>query len=309
MTEALPAWRQERERGGLPLLKAMVWAAQRSPDWFAKPVIWLFALYFTVTSSSVSKNGSDRYLTKVLGGGGFGRRFRQILTFAHVIYERAQLLNDGVDRFHVVPNDHSQIEDLVNANRSAILLGAHFGSFEALRAFDRTLPGLSVKYLMYQENAEAVTRALEAINPDIAAQVIPVADGPNAMLAVRETLDHGHFVAFLGDRVLDRSPRAQVTVDFMGEDIVIPRAPYLCALMARVPLILLFAVRTDHRTYEIQFTQIYDGAEVPRGQREDTVNALAQTYVDELGKMCRRHPYNWFNFFDIWGEDGSKLPD
>jgi predicted LPLAT superfamily acyltransferase len=27
---------------------------------------------------------------------------------------------------------------------------------------------------------------------------------------------------------------------------------------------------------------------------------MAQSYADALAAMCRRHPYNWFNFFDIW---------
>ena len=308
MSDALPAWRQERERGGHTLLRAMAWAAKRAPDWVANPIIWLFALFYTITASRVAKSGSTEYLVRVLGAAGFSHRFRHIHTFAHVIYERALLLNDGVDRFTVIPRNHGQIEDHMNAGRSAILLGAHFGSFEALRAFDRTLPGLSVKYLMYQENAEAVTKALEALKPEIAKQVIPVANGANAMLAVRETLEQGHFTAFLGDRILDRSVRAQVEVNFLGDPIAIPRAPYLCALMARVPLILTFAVRTGHRTYEIDFFEIYDGSEVPRGERDQKCNALAQVYADKLADMCRRHPFNWFNFFDIWGERGTHMP-
>jgi predicted LPLAT superfamily acyltransferase len=27
---------------------------------------------------------------------------------------------------------------------------------------------------------------------------------------------------------------------------------------------------------------------------------LAQDYADALADQCRRHPDNWFNFFDIW---------
>ena len=135
MAEALPAWRQQRERGGHTLFRLMVWAAKRAPDWIADPVIWLFTLYYTLTSGKIARHGSDCYLIRVTGKGGFRRRFRHILTFAHVIYERAQLLDDAVEKFTVIPSDHEQIEDLVREGRSAILLGAHFGSFEALRAF------------------------------------------------------------------------------------------------------------------------------------------------------------------------------
>ena len=30
--------------------------------------------------------------------------------------------------------------------------------------------------------------------------------------------------------------------------------------------------------------------------------ALAR-YVATLEALCREAPYNWFNFFDFWGED------
>ena len=34
-----------------------------------------------------------------------------------------------------------------------------------------------------------------------------------------------------------------------------------------------------------------------------TLPAMAQAmqaYADRLGELCRRAPYNWFNFFDFW---------
>ncbi len=183
-----------------------------------------------------------------------------------------------------------------------MLLGAHFGSFEALRAFDRSLQGLRVRYLMFQENAEKVTRLLESLNPEVAARVIPAADGQSAMLAVRDALEAGEFVAYLGDRMPSHSRRGAVEVDFLGAPIRVPRAPYLSAMLAGVPLILCFAPRTGPRRYEIRFLEIYDGGHVARSEREARCCAMAQHFADALAQMCRRHPYNWFNFFDIWRE-------
>ncbi len=299
-SEPLPAWRREPERGGGTAIRLMCWLAVRLPGWLARPVVTLAALYFSVLPSRTSREGADAYLRRVLGRTSFWLRFRQVHRFANVAYERILLLTSGAAGFRIGPADHPVIEDRVRAGQGAVLLGAHFGSFEALRAFDQTLPGMSVRYLMFQDNARQLTDVLEQLNPDIAEQVISVSDGQNAMLAVREALEEGHFVAFLGDRETEANPRAQVVVNFFGQPISIPRAPYLCAIMARAPLITAFAVYSGPRTYEARFRELYDGSAVARKDRDQLCQALAQSYCDDLEEMCRRHPFNWFNFFDIW---------
>lgn len=301
MTEAAPAWRTAPERGNRTALRLMGWLAPRTPDRVARAAIWLISLYFTIFPGRDQKAALARYLGRVLGRTpGFMDHWRHLHVFSHVVFERAQLLISGTEGFTVTATGQRTVSRLHAQGRCGVLLGAHIGSFEALRAFDRTLPGLSVRYLMFEDHAGQTAEALASLNPHIAEQVIPVADGQGAMLAVAEALGAGHFVAFLGDRNPDPSPRGQIRVDFLGHGIDVPRAPYLSAMLAGVPLILCFAPRIGHRHYEVSFREIHDGTSVPRCDRDAVCRSLAQTYADALGTLCRRHPHNWFNFFDIW---------
>lgn len=301
MAEAAPAWLRQPERGSLLALGALSWLARHAPAAVTSPLMWPIALWFAAFPSRIAAEGQAAYFRAVLGRPPrFSDRFRQCLTFAHVVLDRARLLSGGLSGYAVRPEGEESILRLHRARRGAVLLGAHFGSFEALRAFDRSLPGLTVRYLMFQENAQRLTRLLEALNPGVADQVIPVGDGQSAMLAVREALEAGQFVAYLGDRMPAPSARGAVAVDFLGAPILVPRAPYLSAILAGVPLILCFAPRTGRRRYDIRFVELYDGAPVPRGERDARCHAMAQTYADALAEMCRRHPHNWFNFFDPW---------
>lgn len=304
-SDARPEWRREPERGNMIAIRVMCWCAIHVPDWLARPIVSVVALYFTVFTTRPVRQGMRSYLRRVVGRDGFAQRFRHIRCFANVAYERVQLLADSIESFRISPRTHPIIEQRLADGRGAILLGAHFGSFEALRALDRTLPGLSVRYLMFQDNAMQLTTLLERLNPEITEQVISVTNGRDAMLAVREALDDGHFVAFLGDRETDSNSRSQVTVDFFGAPVSFPRAPYQCAMMARVPLITTFAIYIGQRTYSVGFREIYDGSTVARASRGQTCEALAQDFADELAENCRRHPYNWFNFFDIWQRNGA----
>ncbi|MDH3739642.1 MAG: acyl-CoA synthetase, partial [Alphaproteobacteria bacterium] len=233
---------------------------------------------------------------------GLRERHRHARTFAHVFLDRVQLLANGVDSFRIDANGQHLIEELHNSGRGAVLLGAHFGSFEALRAFDRSLPGLRVRYLMFPENAQTSTALMSELNTEVADRVISLADGKRAMMEAGEALRRGDFVAFLGDRLPDRTIRSQISVPFLGESIKLPTSPYIVAMVARVPLILCVAPRLGRAHYAIEFSLLDDGAPVERAARSDHIAVLADRYSATLENLCRRYPYNWFNFFDIWGE-------
>ncbi|MBK0400872.1 hypothetical protein H0I76_16855 [Limibaculum sp. M0105] len=274
---------------------------QNAPPQVVDPLIWLVSLYFTVFPSRAAAAGSKMYLAAALGRRpSFSDRHRQVRNFAHVVVDRVGLLSDGAAAFDLRSRNESLVASLHAQRRGAVLLGAHFGSFEAMRAFDRTLPGLSIRYLMFEDNAEMTSRMLQRINPALSRQVIPLRDGIDAMLTVCDALEEGNFVAYLGDRAHRRNMRAEVEVDFLGHRARFPRAPYMSAMLAKVPIILCFAPRVGRRAYEIEFMELHDGSPVPRRERDEKCRELAQRYADALGDMCRRHPYNWFNFFDIW---------
>ena len=194
------------------------------------------------------------------------------------------------------------IEELHASGRGAVLLGSHFGSFEALRAFDRALPGLRVRYLMFPDHSPTSTAMMSELNAEVASRVISLADGKLAMMETVEALSQGDFVAFLGDRLPNPTIRSQISVPFLGASIKLPTSPYIVAMIARVPLILCAAPRLGSSHYAIEFSMLYDGAPVQRSERSDHIARLAKSYVVELEDMCRGNPYNWFNFFDIWSE-------
>lgn len=249
MTDAAPAWLEERERGTATAFRLMVLLANYAPRWVSEPAIWTFSLYFTLRLSATATQGVSCYLTRVLSRPlRFADRHRLIRQFAHVTYDRVRLLSTGFSDFAFTASGHEVVMRRQDEGRGGVFLGAHFGSFEALRAFDRMLPGLSIRYLMFEDHVTKSASMLRDLNPEVARHVISLTDGTNAMLAMREALEEGHFVAFLGDRMPSSNPRSTVVVEFLGGKIAVPRAPYVASLLAEVPLILCFCPRVPPRT-------------------------------------------------------------
>lgn len=297
------AWAQAQETGSVWQLRLMRWMALHVPGSITDALIWAIALVYACQTGRPTTQASAAYLGRVLDRTPTLRE-RQIhaRTFAHVFLDRARLLATGIDDFEIEVQGAQLIEDQHAAGRGGVFLGAHFGSFEALRAFDRTLPGLRVRYLMYPEHAPASTALLNHLNPEVASNVISLANGPQAMLEVHEALDRGEFVAFLGDRQTGGSTRSTMTVSFMGGMIDLPNSPYIAAFAARVPLYLCVAPRLGKKHYGIEISELYNGEPVARAERNTRIAELAQTYANNLERLCFRYPYNWFNFYDIWSK-------
>ena len=301
MTDNQAEWAVRRETGSAWQLRFMRFLALRAPRIISSPILWAIALVFTADRRRETTRASEMYLHRTLNRPPtFWERHRHNLTFSHVYFERVGLLAQGTSKYSVSLQGERIVQERVSTGRGGVLLGAHYGSFEALRALERDLPGLSVRYLMFPEHAEHSTRLLEALNPKLGHRVISLANGPMAMVQVYSALENGEFVAFLGDRIPDESTRAVTPVEFLGGRITVPISPYLTAMAAKVPIYLSFAIWNGVHSYQAEFSELYDGAHVARSERTDNAQKLAKKYVEVLESHCRRDPYNWFNFFDIW---------
>ena len=75
----------------------------------------------------------------------------------------------------------------------------------------------------------------------------------------------------------------------------------------KVPVVLAFGLYRGGHRYDLAFESFSDSIAVPRQQRAQAVLALIQRYAGRLEHYARLAPYNWFNFYDFWGneDDGS----
>ncbi|EAQ47479.1 putative lauroyl/myristoyl acyltransferase involved in LPS biosynthesis [Roseobacter sp. MED193] len=294
-------WTEAREAGSVWQLKFMRLLASRPPKLIYVPLLWLISLVFAIDQRRLSTQGSILFLSRILGRSPtLLERMRHARVFSHAFFDRVRLLGRGVAQFSVTVQGGELVQDLVSQGKGAVLLGAHYGSFEALRALDRELPGLSVRYMMFTKHAGKSTGVLEGLNPEVHEKIISLENGPLAMVQVSDALSKGEFVAILGDRLPDGQVRAKQDVSFLGDTIQVPLSPYLIAMAARVPIILSHARWEARDRYAAEFTQFYDGAHVPRPERDKAAAEMAQNYATALEGWCRGDPYNWFNFFDIW---------
>ncbi len=297
------AWAQFGERGNDLMLRVMVWISLRLGRRPARWVLLGIAAYYLAFAPK-ARRASAAYLSRALGRAPRWReRFRHIHSFAATIHDRVFLLNDRADLFDIELRGVEHIEAALKQGRGALLIGAHFGSFEVLRAAGRLRGRLSIALLMYPDNARKINAALHAINPAAEHEIIALGR-PDSMLRVSQALDAGGVVGILADRSVHDDATARRP--FLGADAAWPLGPLRMAALLKRPVLLMAGIYRGGNRYTITFEPLPELTGVARAQRAGAVERSLDRYVQWLEQLCHDAPDNWFNFFDFWDAGASR---
>ncbi len=281
----------------MTMLRLITWISTALGRRQARVILHLIAGYFLLFAPA-ARRSSRTYLTRVLGQPARIRHiYRHFFTFAATIHDRIYLLNNRFDLFDIDVHQPAVIDAAIAAGRGVLLLGAHLGSFEVLRAVGRQRPGLCVAMVMYEQNAKRINAMLSAINPAAEQNIIPLGR-MDSMIRVQEQLRNGALVGLLGDRSFGLEKVQSIA--FLGEPALWPSGPFRMAAILRRPIFFMVGLHTSPGKYEIFFDELADFTNVERADREAALHKAMDKYVNLLDKYCHFSPYNWFNFFDFW---------
>ncbi|HYM34892.1 MAG TPA: hypothetical protein VET48_05805, partial [Steroidobacteraceae bacterium] len=187
-----------------------------------------------------------------------------------------------------------------------LLVVAHFGSTEVLRfapveqsTSATRATHIRTTILLDRQHGRMLMQLLERLNPEMALDIVDASvRGPQLVLKLKEALQAGHTVCVMADRVA--TDEGFVTVDFLGGRARFAESPWLLAAALRVPVILGFGLYLRGDRYSAHFELFADRVDLPRENRQQALNQLAQRYARRLEHYVHVAPYNWFNFYEYW---------
>jgi predicted LPLAT superfamily acyltransferase len=292
------SWLTQRERGTLfwiTLSFRLAVLVGRRPMRLGVAAV---ALWYRLFDRAVVRASRD-WLARVHGRrSGFRATYRHLRTFAQVTLDRAFLFSRHIDALRFTTTGDQLLRQQVRSGRGAVLLGAHLGSYEAMRAaaFVEDVP---IHVVGYFRNAAMINALLQRLSPQSSERIIHLGDDPvGVMSRVRGRIDAGELVALLGDRV-GLNERV-VPASFFGAEAAFPAGPFLLASLLRCPVYLVFGLYFEPNHYDLHCERFADRIELPRRDRQQHLQTYVQRYAARLEDYCRRAPDNWFNFFDFW---------
>jgi predicted LPLAT superfamily acyltransferase len=280
-------WRRTPERSHRLALRVMRWIALGLGRRAARLVLHPVSAYFLLFAPQ-ARRAARQFL-----GRARGRRatpadlYRHFYAFAATVLDRVYLLHGRFELFDI------EVRDAPAPGTGLLLMGAHLGSFEALRAAGRRTGSLRVTMVMYEDNARMLNEALAAISPAARQDVIALGH-VDSMLRVRDCLAAGGIVGVLADRGLHGDDAR--AVPFLGAPARFPLGPMRMAALLRCRVMFMAGLYLGGNRYALRFEPLADFSTSPPAPE-----AALAAYVACLERHCRAAPYNWFNFYDFWG--------
>lgn len=293
-------WKQRPEAGNPALTRWFARACLRIGPGFARVLLWPVCAYFFGVRSK-ERRAVRAFQARVLDAPARTRDvWRTFWTFSQVVLDRVFLLAGRTRGMSLVPQQPEHLARALDRGVGCILLGSHLGSFEASRAIKRDRPEVTLRLVMDRSQSPSATAFLDALNADLAREVLDIGHAGGGGLSLLNALNEGALLAMLADRAGEGE--RTIAVPFMGGEALFPTGPHEVAMVTQAPIVLFWGLHEGRGRYRIVFEPFPTPEKVERRQREAVIRDSVRRYAARLEARARAAPYNWFNFYDFWAD-------
>jgi len=194
---------------------------------------------------------------------------------------------------------------LEQEGRGLIVLGAHVGCWQAAMAPLNLFAG-PVSMLMQREAGDVDRHYFEHQDKAAPYRIIDPRGDFGGVLEMMAVLKRGEVLSVMGDRMLGED-RNGVAVTFLGETVTMPFSAYKLASVTGAPIVVLLSFKTGISSYALK---TYDVIRVPAnlGRGNEVYAPYVQQFATALENYCHDHPFQFFNFFNMWQNDAVYPP-
>lgn len=299
-------WSKQTERGSHWGMSITVAVYRLLGDKAVRALLRPLVAWFLI-SGKTARHGSKTYLARLHAYTGHSPRptlansYRHMLAFAESAVDKFAAWTGQIPHTSVTFDRQAEFESLLASGKGAVLLGAHLGNLEMLRALANLNGIVKVNAVVYTEHAKKFADALASTNPSFQVNLLQVNRiGPDTALLLLEKIERGEMLVIVGDRTPPAENGRVVTADFLGHAALFPQGPFVLASILNCPVYLFFCTKEQDQSYRIHFEPLAQRVELPRGQRSEAIANYAQRYADRLADLCKATPFQWFNFYDFW---------
>ena len=293
--------------------------------WFLASIYRLFGRRFCLVVMSpvvfsffvtrrAQRRASMDYLKRVWQAGGLPKKPGFLLSLRHFMSFGAAALDKFAAWTGNIPVEDvagvypSAFDVVRESGKGALVLTAHFGNPEVIRAIGSLKRRARVNVLVHTAHSQRFNKLIENYSKESALRLIQVTEvGPDTAIMLQNAIEDGEIVVIAGDRIPVNSNARISWVTFLGDLAPFAQGPHILASILKCPVYLLFCVR-DGAQHKVYFEHFSDKIELPRRDREAAIQFSVQRYAERLEHYLRLSPLQWFNFYDYWRPEGVDVP-
>ena len=212
--------------------------------------------------------------------------------FGQTLIDKFAVLAGQTAEFTFEFDGEQHLREMVARGQGGVLLSAHAGNWEAAGQLLHRL-NTPVNIVMYDGEEANIKQYLDKAG-DKKFNVIFVRSDLSHIFQINAALAANELVCMHADRFLPGNKTT--SIDFLGAPALLPEGPFLLTLKFKVPVTYVYAFKETATHYHLYSTEVKTFSQA----NGDTVQTIATDYVQSLEAMVRKHPEQWFNYYDFW---------
>ena len=176
-------------------------------------------------------------------------------------------------------------------------MNAHAGGWQVVLP-TMTFFARPVNMLLERDDADVDLHYFEHTGLPAPFRIIDPCSFLGGSLEMLDVLAKGEVLCVMGDRVFG-SDKNVIEVPFLERNALFPFSAYKIASVAGVPIAVFFSHKAGPKRYELEIADII---EVPPhlGRSKEVFRPYVTRFVTALESFVLNHPYQFFNFYDMW---------
>lgn len=248
--------------------------------------------------------------------------YKHLLSFIVTVCEKFAAWNGDIplkDLTLKTKEDYDKIIDLLERKKGIIILFAHLGNIELLKALAAINEGNPIKnckiniVMDFNMNKNVNIMIASAKNSkDNSVDFIDAKNvGPETIISMESKLNNGEIIAIAGDRTSSKSDKFNL-VNFLGDEAPFPYGAFLIPVLLKYPTYYFFALRErdkiipkryDFYIYESKIISNIQNKRITKNDKSQIVLELTKEFADIVEKHVIKYPYQWYNMYCFWNQE------
>ena len=263
-------------------------------------LLYIFVAVFIIPVCLVlnpSRGIAYRYFRKRIGYGRLKSAWKTYVNhclFGTVVIDKFAMY--AGKKFNIEIENYDAFLRLATREEGFVQLSAHIGNYE-IAGYTLVYKDKRLNALVYAGEKESVMRNRDRMFARTNIRMIAIRPDMSHLFEIDRALSDGEIVSMPADRS-GGSPKS-ISLDFLGAKARFPLGPFSVATMRGLDVLAVNVMKTSLRGYTIYVTPLhYDKTRA----RQEQIRQLSEAYVAELEERLRRHPTQWYNYFEFWND-------
>ena len=217
--------------------------------------------------------------------------FKSYYVFGQTILDKIAISSGLSDSFTYESDGVHFINETLKAKKGGVLISAHVGNFEISEHFFGILEeNASISLLTTDVEHTAIKEYLDSVRKKSNIKLILIKEDLSHIFEVNAALARNEIVCITGDRYVKGSKF--LTEELLGKEAKFPAGPFMLASRLNVPVLFVYVMKETNKHYHLY-------ARKSQAKHRDA-QALLKEYTQSITWMLKKHPLQWFNYFDFW---------